>query len=317
MPSDSLAKYLFTDRSARVQTVTIDAAWREMQQGHDWPPAIARLLGELVSASALLSANLKFDGTLALQLQGDGDVRLIVVECRSDLSLRATVKLREDAQVPEDATLQSLLNADGQGRFIVVLDPRRKLPGSQPYQGVVGLEGDTVAAVLEHYMATSEQLQTRLWLAATTERATGLLLQRMPDTGGNLPAATSDAPQAEAPAPEETWNRAVHLAGTIKPDELLSVDNETLIHRLFWEEALTAYEPQPVRFHCPCSRDKVADMLRMLGANEVDGIIEERGQVEVRCDYCNTRYAFDKVDCAEIFAAGSPTQVRHQSSSTH
>src|SRR5690606_15241724 len=160
--SDQLTKYLFADRTVRAQTIQLESAWQAVQAGHDYPPVITALLGELVCASALLSANLKFDGALVLQLQGDGDVRLIVVECRANLDLRATVKLREGAVLPDDGTLQTLLNPHGNGRFTVVLDPPRKQPGHQPYQGVVPLVGDTVAQALEHYMMTSEQLQTRL-----------------------------------------------------------------------------------------------------------------------------------------------------------
>lgn len=305
---DQLTKYLFADRSVRLQTVDLDAAWQAMQQGHDYPPAIGRLLGELVAASLLLSANLKFDGTLALQLQGDGDVRLIVVECRSNLDVRATVKLREDAEVGEDAGLQALVNPGGAGRFTVVLDPQHRQPSQAPYQGIVPLVGDTVADVLEHYMASSEQLQTRLWLAADPQRTMGLLLQRLPNEGGQ---------GTEGEEPEETWNRALHLAQTLKREEMLQTPAPTLVHRLFWQEELTAFDPLPSRFHCPCNREKVANVLRVLGQAEVEDILAESGEVEVKCDYCLTAYRFDPVDCAEVFASNDPVSVRHKSGNTH
>lgn len=306
---DLLTKYLFADRSVRLQTVDLDVAWQTMQQGHDYPPAVGRLLGELVAASLLLSANLKFDGTLAMQLQGDGDVRLVVVECRANLDVRATVKLREDAVIADDAGLQALVNPDGGGRFTVVLDPQHRQPSQQPYQGIVPLEGDTVAQALEHYMASSEQLQTRLWLAADGERSTGVLLQRLPNEGGHGTTAGEE--------PDETWNRALHLAQTLKREELLTTPTPTLVHRLFWQEELTAFEPMPARFHCPCSREKVANVLRVLGQVEVDDIIAESGHVEVKCDYCLTAYLFDPVDCAEVFASNDPASVRHKSGNTH
>lgn len=309
--SDQLSKYLFADRTVRAQTIMLEDTWRAVQARHDYPSVIISLLGELVAASALLSANLKFDGSLVLQLQGDGDVRLIVVECRANLDLRATVKLREGAVLPEDGNLQTLLNTNGNGRFTVVLDPPRKQPGQQPYQGVVPLVGDTVAAALEHYMASSEQLQTRIWLAADGEHSAGLLLQKLPHDGGNAPVAQADEEL------DDTWERALHLAGTLKTDELLQTPSATLVHRLFWQEDLIAFDPMPVRFHCPCSREKVADILRLLGQAEVDDILAEQGHVEVKCDYCTEAYTFDPVDCAEVFISNTPGALRHQSPSTH
>lgn len=293
--TDQLKKYLFENRSVRVQAVRLEDTWRDALAHHSYTPAIRKLLGELVAASTLLAANIKFDGSLLLQIQGDGPISLLVVECRSDLSLRATVKMREGHAVPEDGTLQSLLNANGGGRFMVLLDPRRKTPGQQTYQGIVPLEGETVAQVLEHYMKSSEQLDTRLWLAADDHRAAGLLVQRLPDHGGH-----------PGEAPDEAWNRATQLASTLGADELLAVDTDTLIHRLFWEETLLTFDPQNVRWHCPCGRERVAEMLRMLGRDEVDSILAEQGQVEVLCDFCGKPYLFDSVDCAGLFAARAP-----------
>lgn len=293
--TDQLKKYLFENRSVRVQAVRLDDTWRDARTHHTYTPAVRKLLGELIAASTLLAANIKFDGSLVLQIQGDGPISLVVVECRSDLSLRATVKVREGQTVPEDGTLQSLLNAHGAGRFMVLLDPRRKTPGQQTYQGIVPLEGETVAQVLEHYMKSSEQLDTRLWLAADDHHAAGLLVQRLPDHGGQ-----------PGEAPDEAWNRATQLASTLGADELLAVDTDTLIHRLYWEETLLTFDPMNVRWHCPCGRERVAEMLRMLGRGEVDSILAEQGRVEVLCDFCGKPYLFDAVDCAGLFAAGAP-----------
>lgn len=239
--TDQLKKYLTEDRSVRIQAVRLEATWKAVQANHDYPPAITHLLGELVAASTLLAANIKFDGSLVLQIQGDGPIALLVVECRNDLSLRATVKMREGHEVPSDGNMQSLLNPGGNGRFIVVLDPQRKLPGQQAYQGIVPLQGDTVAEALQHYMKASEQLDTRLWLAANADHATGMLIQRLPYHGG------SDAPTLTEQNAAETWDRACALAGTIKHDELLATDIDTLIHRLFWEETLVAFDPSTLR----------------------------------------------------------------------
>lgn len=295
--TDLLKRYLFQDHSVRVQAVELDDAWQTGLAHQSYPPCVQKLLGELTAAAVLLAANIKFDGSLVLQLQGDGPISLIVVECTSDLAIRATASLREGLAVPRDGTLQSLLNSQGQGRFIVVLDPQRKNATMQPYQGVVPLEGDSVAEVLEHYMRSSEQLDTRLWLAADAERATGLLLQRMPGQGG-----------IEAPAPaDDTWERAVALASTLGADELLRLPTDTLIQRLFWEEAMLSFDPRPVRWHCPCTRERVANMLRMLGQDEIEDILSQRNEIDVSCNFCGKPYRFDAIDCARLFTQPQDT----------
>ncbi len=297
--TDQLKKYLTEDRSVRIQAVRLDATWKAVQANHDYPPAITHLLGELVAASTLLAANIKFDGSLVLQIQGDGPIALLVVECRNDLSLRATVKMREGHDVPTDGNMQSLLNPGGNGRFIVVLDPQRKLPGQQAYQGIVPLQGDTVAEALQHYMKASEQLDTRLWLAADADHAAGMLIQRLPFHGG------ADAPVLTEQGAAETWDRTCALSGTLQRDELLATDIDTLIHRLYWEETLVAFDPLSLRWHCPCTRERVASMLRTLGQEEIDSIIAERGQVDVSCDFCGKPYKFDAVDCATLFSSNA------------
>lgn len=291
--TDILKKYLFEDHSVRAQAVKLGDAWRTGLAHQSFPPCVQKLLGELTAAAVLLATNIKFDGSLVLQLQGDGPISLIVVECTSDLSIRATASLREGLTVPRDGNLQSLLNSQGQGRFIVVLDPQRKNADMQPYQGVVPLEGDSVAQVLEHYMRNSEQLDTRLWLNASSDHAAGLLLQRMPGQGGSGPTHDEST--------HDTWERAVALASTLEPVELLQLDTDTIIHRLFWEETLLSFDPQPVRWHCPCTRDRVANMLRMLGREEIEDILSQRDRVDVSCNFCGKPYRFDAIDCARLF----------------
>ncbi len=300
--TDQLKKYLFEDHSARVQAVTLDQAWKTGMAHQSYPECVQQLLGELVAAAVLLAGNIKFDGSLVLQLQGDGPVTLIVVECSADLAIRATASLREGVQVPPASTLQSLLNAHGRGRFIVMLDPGRDKPHAQPYQGVVPLEGQTVAEVLELYMRHSEQLDTRLWLAANADRCAGLLVQRLPDHGGTNVAAN-------AAEHEHAWERARHLAGTLKADELLALDTDTLIYRLFSEETLLAFEPQNIRWHCPCTHARVADMLRMLGRGEIESILSEQGHVDIACNFCGKPYRFDSIDCASLFIEAANTSA--------
>ncbi|HLS43750.1 MAG TPA: Hsp33 family molecular chaperone HslO, partial [Paenalcaligenes sp.] len=286
--TDQLKKYLFADHSTRAQTVSLEQAWRTGLAHQDYPENVQQLLGELTAAAVLLAGNLKFEGSLVLQIQGDGPIALLVVECSSDLNIRATASLREGHTVQADDGFQQLLNANGNGRFIVVLDPDSSHSGMQPYQGVVPLEGETVAHVLEDYMRSSEQLDTKIWLQAREDKAVGLLLQKLPGSGGKQPQSDT----------EETWLRAKQLAATIQDDELLTVSPETIIHRLFWEEDLIALDGESVRWFCPCTRERVANMLTMLGKEEIDTILSERENIEVACNFCGKPYSFDAVDCA-------------------
>lgn len=290
--SDQLKKFLSEDRSVRIESVYMHQAWQAAQAHHSYPPSVAALLGELVAASTLLAATLKFDGSLLLQLQGDGAIALMVVECRADMSIRATVKLR-DRPLPIQRDLQTLLNPGGTAKFIVVLDPPKNTLGRQAYQGIVPLEGDSIAEALEQYMLRSEQLDTRIWLAADTDHCTGLLLQRLPLQGGNQ--------QAEVSSAQETWHRTQRLAETLSTTEMLEVTQDDLLHRLFWEEMLLVYDAKPIFWQCSCTRERVADMLKMLGRNEVQDILETQGKIEVACEFCGQPYLFDGVDSALLF----------------
>lgn len=290
--TDQLNKYLFADQLTRAQTVELNSAWQTGLEHQQYPACVRDLLGELAAAAVLLAGNLKLDGSLVLQAQGDGPIALMVVECTSDFEIRATATLREDAVIADDADLQSLLNTYDNGRFIVVLEPKA---GSdlKPYQGIVPLEGKNLAEVLENYMKHSEQLDTKIFLAANGEKANGLLLQRLPGTGGTIEG--TDAPE------EPSWDRAKQLAETVKDDELLTLPAPELIHRLFWQEDLLQLEPTTLRWHCPCTRERVADMLRMLGREEIETILSEQEFIEVACNFCGKPYQFDAVDSAQLF----------------
>ena len=318
--SDTLHKFLFDAGSAsrspvRGEIVSLASTWRQIKERHAYPEPVLRMLGELVAASTLLSANLKFNGALIMQIHGDGPVRLVVVECNADLTVRATVKLATDGAIADDATFTDLVNARGDGRFAITLNPRDRSQGQQPYQGIVPLEGDSVAAALEGYMRRSEQLDTQLWLAADDDHANGLLLQKLPLDGGG-PSNVFD-PDAEARA-EDVWERAVTFARTLERDELLKVDPPTLMRRLFWEETLAVYDPVPCAFRCSCTRERVAAMLVSLGAQEVDETLADMGGIHVDCEFCNRSYDFDMVDCAQLFATSNtmdgvraPVRQRH------
>ncbi|CAG9177048.1 Hsp33 family molecular chaperone HslO [Cupriavidus pampae] len=323
---DILQKFLFDAAPVRGELVRMEATWQEVLNRHEYPLAVRHVLGEMMAAAALLSANLKFNGALVMQVHGDGPVRMLVVECLSDLSMRATAKLAEGAaeggKIPDDATLRQMVNVKGQGRFAITLDPKDKLPGQQAYQGIVPLSDqhgplNSVSEVLEHYMQASEQLDTRLWLAANDQVAAGMLLQKLPSYGGTLEgygSAPAQVGETGEPLSEDgraqdldTWDRACQLGATLKQEELLGETPETLLRKLFWEDieatGLRVFEPMQPHFQCSCSREKVAGMLQSLGREEIEGIIEERGHVEIHCDFCGQRYEFDPVDSAQLFTA--------------
>jgi molecular chaperone Hsp33 len=260
----------------------------------------------MAAAGVLMQASIRFNGALVLQVFGDGPVKLAVAEVQPDLAFRVTGTVV--GEVPADAQLAALLNVHGGGRCAITLDPKEKRPGQQPYQGVVPLHGDQreplqqLSQVLEHYMLQSEQLDTRLVLAANDDVAAGLLIQRMPIAGaGNLAGQRNE----DEIGINEDFNRIALLAATLTPAELLALDAETLLHRLFWEERLRRFEPQQgesaPRFACNCSRERVGRMLLGLGADEVHGIVAEQGRVEIGCEFCGVKYHFDAVDVGGLF----------------
>lgn len=289
--TDCLQRFLIRPAAVRGEVVSLSAAWREVVDRHAVPEAVRDRLGELAAAALLLAATIKFDGTLILQIHGDGPVALYVVECPADGSFRATVRMRDgvdpSATIPAETPLSALVNVNGGGRFAVTLEPRER--GQPVTQGIVPFEGESVAQVLENYMARSEQIPTRLWLAANATQAGGVLIQRLPTQGG-LPVEDADG-----------WPRMQHLGDTITAAELVSVTPQELLHRLFWQESKDEGDVRPLRFACRCSRERVGGMLKMLGEAEVESILTERETVEVRCDFCNQAYTFDAVDCAQLF----------------
>lgn len=291
---DTLQRFLFENAPVRGELVHLDAAWRSVVERHDYPEVLRNIMGELAAAAVLFAATLKLKGSLILQIIGRGPVKLLVVECNGDLQLRATAKWSGEL------TRLSFRELIGEGRFSITLDPK---DGGQPYQGIVDIEGLSMAEVMQNYMSTSEQLETRLWLAADGEHAAGLMLQKLPDL-----------PRDDDNHDGDAWPRAVMLAETVTPEELLNLSAKTLIHRLYHEEDIRLFDAQPVVFHCSCSRENVASMLKMLGKEEVDSILAERGNIEVHCEFCNQRYLFDKVDAEVIFLEShvlSSSNARH------
>lgn len=313
-----LHKFLFDGLPVRGMVVRLTDAWQAILQRRAantetgaYPAAVRELLGEMTAAAVLMQSNIKFNGALVFQIFGDGPVKVAVAEVQSNLALRATASV--SGTVEDGQSLASLVNAQGQGRCAITLDPHDRQPGQQPYQGVVPLqspEGDslqTLAQMLQHYMHQSEQLDTTLVLAANDQVAAGLLIQRMPLKGqDNLAGATESADDGQdALGVNEDYQRIATLAASLQREELLSLDVDTILRRLFWEEKLLRFVPQTgdngPHFACTCSRERVQAMLRGLGQEEVAGVVAERGSVEVGCDYCGTQYRFDPVDITQLF----------------
>jgi molecular chaperone Hsp33 len=288
---DCLHRFLFEHYPIRGHIVHLDASWRALLEHRDYPPAIRDTLGEAVAASVLLAATLKFDGTLSLQLQGQGPMHLMLAQCSSELGVRAL---------------------SGEGNLTVTLEIDDL---SQRYQGVVPLSGERLADCLRQYFESSEQLPTRLWLHATEKGASGLLLQRLSDD--SVRARTGASGRVELPEPEEiddAWRRVQLLGDTLRGEELQALSDRDILRRLFAEDDVRLFESAPVYFRCRCSRERVVGMLRSLGAEEIRSVLAERGEVEVRCDFCNRAYRFDPVDIEQLFAttpAADGSETRH------
>jgi molecular chaperone Hsp33 len=319
-----LHKFLFDGLPVRGMLVQLTDVWQEVLKRRAsnaetgaYPEPVRRLLGEMTAASVLMQSNIKFNGSLIMQIFGDGPLKLAVVEVQPDLSLRSTAKVV--GELKDAASLPEMVNVHNEGRCAITLDPLNKLPGQQPYQGVVPLFDDQrqkiqhFNEVLQHYMLQSEQLDTTLVLAANDTTAAGLLIQRLPVKGeGNLAAQVSMGDE-DGIGLSEDYNRISILAASLTPDELLNLDADTILHRLFWEEKLVRFEPLAPKFACSCSRERVGNMIHSLGADEVESILAEGGNIEVGCDFCGQQYHFDPVDAAQIFTH-KPSQVPGTSS---
>ncbi|PIE82862.1 MAG: Hsp33 family molecular chaperone HslO [Candidatus Contendobacter odensis] len=283
---DSLHRFLFERLAARGQFIRLDASWQTVLERRDYPPVVRQILGEAMAAAALLSATIKFDGLLTLQIQSQGSLRLLAVQVTSKHTLRGLARWDSD---PQPQPLRELCS---DGTLVLTIDPGT---GHEPYQGMVKLQGDTLAEALEDYFVRSEQLPTRIHLTADTQTAAGLLLQQ-------LPGATSADPDA--------WNRLGTLAATIQDTELLTLDAPTLIQRLFHEDDLRIFTPESFRFRCNCSRERTAAMLRALGEIELRQILDARTTLHIDCEFCGHRYAFEPIDIAGLSTVLNSTSVK-------
>jgi molecular chaperone Hsp33 len=279
---DALRRFMFEEFPVRGEVVRLEESWRAVLERETYPPAVRDLLGEAMAACVLLASTLKFDGLLTLQIQGEGDLHLLVVQCGSDLVVRGLAKWKgEDPR-------GSLAELTGGGRLAITIERRTD---RDRYQGIVLADTDTLADCLESYFAQSEQLPTRIWLAADGNGAAGLLLQQLPGLPG--------APEGDA----DGWQRAGILAGTLSSAELLALDTRSLLRRLFHAEDLRLSDPRAVAFRCSCTRQRVETALRLLGRAELDELLADEGRIEVRCEFCNKAYEVDAVDVEQLLAA--------------
>ena len=288
--ADRLTPFVFERAAIRGAVVQLAAVSRAMLACHAYPPAVARALGELAAASALLAATLKREGTLIVQLRGEGPLSLLVVECDGALDLRATAQWSDAAvaALGNDASLAALAGSHAAARLVITLDPGA---GGTLYQGIVALTGESIAQSIEHYLVTSEQLQSRLRLDVTDGAASGVLLQR-------LPSSTAED--------EETWTRAAAGLGAAPAIGWREVDAMTLLAGLFPRDDLRVFPSRPARFHCKCSMQRAENALRIAGAAEVEAALAERPNVEVTCEYCGRVYTFDPAAARALFPrAGS------------
>jgi molecular chaperone Hsp33 len=286
--TDALSRFVFDRAAVRGAIVSLDDACAAILGCHPYPPALKRALAELLGAAALLTSTLKFNGTLTVQLQGDGPVRLLVVECDAALNLRATAQWTDAAAaLRPDAPLAALAGGPGQGRLAITLDPR---DGGPIYQGIVALEATSIGTLIEHYLATSEQIDSRMVLAAEEGRVRGLLLQRLPGSGA-----------------EDLWTwegAAARIDGLARGRLLAAPTPEALVAELFHDRDVRLFAPHAARSSCSCSAERVAGALRLLGRDEVESILAEQGSVSVTCEFCNRRYAYDAVGARALFPPG-------------
>ncbi|MDN3526221.1 Hsp33 family molecular chaperone HslO [Halomonas sabkhae] len=270
--TDQIQRFLFDNTNVRGEVVSLQQAYAEVVERHDYPPAVTRQLGELLSAVALLTETIKLNGTMSIEVRGKGALSLLMAESNPGGELRAIAQLDENAAIPdENAGFAELL---GEGQITITLDPDE----GRRYQGIVTLEQDNLAGCLEDYFSRSEQLPTRLWLAADDQRCAGVMLQRLPDESLNQD--------------EDAWERMVHLADTLKSDEMLTLEHHELLHRLFHEEQVRVFDPKALYFSCNCSRERISSALLTLGEEELRDILAEQGGIATQCHFCNTRYEF-------------------------
>ena len=276
---DKTQRFLFEEADIRGEIVRLEDAYRDILEVHEYAPGVSRLLGEFLAAAVLLATTLKFNGKLILQAQSNGQLPLLMVECDSDLNVRAISRGAEEATSDQFAVL-----LEG-GQLAITVDPQQ----GQRYQGIVPLAGESLAHSLDAYFEQSEQLGTRFWLSAENGCAAGMVLQQMP---------TQLVPDTQQRS--QQWEHAAALASTLKGEELRTLEGIELVHRLYHEEPLRLFEPRQVKFHCSCSQDRTLNALTSLPVAEIEELLEELGSITMDCEFCNQQYRFDRSDLEGI-----------------
>lgn len=287
--SDFFQRFYFESLGIRGEIVRLNESWKQTQGLTRYPAQVAAILGESLCATVLLSGTIKFEGSLILQIQSAGPLKTIVAQTTHQRTIRGLAHWAPDLAVDD---FQNLLP---DGRLVITIQNQNH----EPYQGIVAVEGNSIAETLESYFQQSEQLPTRLWLDADTDMATGIFLQILPDKN-----RTAD-----------DWNRILHLTETLTREELRELPSEQLLYRLYNEEDVRIIEPEPVLFRCNCNRERIETVLLTLGAAEIEEILSREGAVEVHCDFCNRLYRFDQVDIGALF--NDKTTSRHPHPSQH
>lgn len=290
---DILQRFLFENASVRGELVHLEQSYQTIVEQHAYPPMICRLLGEALVVACLLSATIKFKGRLSVQFQGKGKLKLLLVQCDEAFHLRGVV--RWDGELNENE-LDAVFK---EGILAIIMDPTE---GGQRYQGIVEWQGHSLAKSIEAYFKQSEQLPTRIWLAVDDHQAAGMLLQIIPNEGDN---------SFEEMANGHDWDHLTQLASTIKPEELLNLQHETVLHRLFNQEDVRLFHTEPVTFQCGCTVERGENAILFLGRDEVEEELRDKQKIVVTCDFCNKEYVFDRVDVEAIFKKGgqSSSQV--------
>ncbi|WP_045456050.1 Hsp33 family molecular chaperone HslO [Vibrio campbellii] len=285
MANNVLNRYLFEDLSVRGELVQLDEAYQRIISSKEYPAALQKLLGELLVSTTLLTATLKFEGSITIQLQGDGPVSLAVINGDHDQKIRGVARWEGD--IADDASLHDMM---GKGYLVITIEPKK----GERYQGVVGLEGETLADVIEGYFANSEQLKTRLWIRTGEHEgkahAAGMMIQVMPDGTGT----------------PEDFEHLEQLTATVKNEELFTLPANELLYRLYNQDSVRLYEPQPVEFHCGCSRERSGAAIITVERAEINDILAEEGSVSLHCDYCGMSYSFDEAEITELYAQAAP-----------
>jgi len=272
---DQLHRYLFADAAVRGELVNVSQTLQSIVEGHDYPIAVQKLMAEMLVTTSLMTATLKFEGDITVQLQGDGPLAMAVINGNDKQELRGIARVRGD--ISEEATLAEML---GQGYLAITITPAK----GERYQGIVALEKPTFAECIEEYFLRSEQLPTRLIIRNNAQGAAGILLQVLPSEDQG----------------DDALNHLATLATTVKEEELITLPANDVLWRLFHQEEVTVYDPQPVQFKCSCSRQRCGEVLKTVSVEEIDTILAEDGKIDMHCDYCGSHYIYDAVDVANI-----------------